>query len=328
MNATSFSAAYDKPPIDLSVVIVNWNTSQVLKACLESTLNGLQELPAEVIVVDNGSTDDSCEMVRKYFPQVRLIANKENRGFAAANNQAIRISQGRYVLLLNSDTFVLGDVLPRSIEYMDRADAVGVMGCRVLNTDGSVQLTCSRFPTLFNLLLLSSGLFRYSRPRLLGRYQILDWQRDSERDVDTVTGCYMLVRRAAMDDVGLLDEAFFFFGEETDWCKRFWNAGWRLRLAPVGEIIHHGSLSSRQCNHRRDLMLTEGLLRFHRKHGGFFTALAAWSILAAFNVSRSIFWTVRSLFSRKAEVRRRRDHFWGVLGGFHSVWPERTEAAA
>lgn len=311
----------------LSVVIVNWNTREVLRACLGSVFAELDTRTAEVFVVDNGSTDGSCKMVCEHFPEVRLIANAQNLGFAAANNQAIRRSSGRYILLLNSDTVVLKDVLTRSVAYMERSEGVGVMGCRVLNTDGSVQMTCSRFPSLLNLILLSSGVFRVSGPRFFGRYQIRDWQRDTEREVDTVTGCYMLVRRAALKNVGLLDESFFFYGEETDWCKRFLKAGWQLRFAPVGEIIHHGSLSSRQCNHRRDVMLTEGLLRFHRKHGGRFAACLAWGILAAFCISRYVFWKIQATITSDASAKNRRDHFWNVLRSFGSVWPRDVEVA-
>ena len=307
--------------MDVSIIIINWNTREVLRECLASVVSNLAGLSAEVFVVDNASTDGSCEMVAECFPDVQLIRNDSNRGFAAANNQAIRIAKGRYLLLLNSDTVVLGDVLQRSLQYMEKHSYVGVLGCRVLNGDGTTQLTCSRFPTIVNLLLLCSSLWKLPWPRIFGRYQMRDWARDSERDVDTVTGCYMFARAKAVRDVGLLDESFFFYGEETDWCKRFWNAGWRLRFAPVGEITHYGSLSSRRCNHRRDLMLTEGLLRYHRKHGGLVATTVAFAILAAFNVSRAIFWSLNAVCSRRAEVARRRDHFLGVVAGFRSVWP-------
>ena len=314
--------------MNVSIIIINWNTREVLRECLASVVANMAGLSVEVFVVDNGSTDGSCEMVAQCFPDVRLIRNESNRGFAAANNQAMRIAKGRYLLLLNSDTVVLGDVIQGSLQYMEEHSDTGILGCRVLNADGSPQMTCARFPTLANLLLLSSGLWRFSWPRILGRYQIRHWPRDCERDVDTVTGCYMFVRVEAVRDVGLLDESFFFYGEETDWCKRFWNAGWRLRFAPVGEIIHYGSLSSRKCNHRRDLMLTEGLLRYHRKHGGPAAATVAFAILALFNLSRAVFWSLRALCSRRIEVAQRRDHFLGVLAGFRSVWPKGKEEMA
>ena len=321
-------ASRQNTPIDLTIVIVSWNTRQILKECLASVCDNLHGVQAEVCVVDNASDDGSAEMVRKYFPQVRLIANTDNRGFAKANNQVIPHANGRYVLLLNSDTVVLGDVLKRSVQYMDEHDDVGVMGCRVLNEDGSVQLTCSQLPSLVNLLLLTSGLFRLEKPSFLGRYQLRDWKRDSERDVETVTGCYMVVRQEAIRKVGLFDESFFFYGEETDWCKRFAESGWKLRFAPVGEIIHYGSLSSRKCNFRRDLMLTSGLLRFHLKHNGKLAALMAWGLLANFCLLRSVYWALISFFSGGDYARERKRHFWNVLKDFRKTWPKPAEVQA
>ena len=311
--------------IDVSIIVVNWNTREVLKTCLRSVFANIDEASAEVIVVDNGSNDGSAEMVADAFPQVRLICNQDNRGFAAANNQGIHIARGKYVLLLNSDTEVLGDVISKSVDYLDQHSEVGVMGCRVLNGDGSPQLTCSRFPTLINLALLASGLSRFARPKFFGRYQIRTWERDSERDVDTVTGCYMLVRQTALEQVGTLDETFFFYGEETDWCKRFMNAGWKLRFAPVGEIIHYGSLSSRRCNHHRDLMLTRGLLRFHYKHGGRVPTAMAWCILGSFCALRSAYWSVNAALTNTEAASKRRTHFLRVLRDFNTVWPREVE---
>lgn len=310
---------------DVTIVIVNWNTRGVLRTCLDTVVRNLAGVSAELIVVDNGSTDGSPEMVTCEFPEVKLIANHDNRGFAAANNQAIRVARGKHILLLNSDTEVIGDVIAKSVEYLEQHPEVGVMGCRVLNSDRTVQLTCSQFPSLLNLILLTSGLAKLSRPKFCGRYQLRSWNRDSERDVETVTGCYMLVRREALDQVGLLDETFFFYGEETDWCKRFTDAGWKLRFAPVGEIIHHGSLSSKKCNHRRDVMLSRGLLQVHYKHGGPVPTAIAWMILASFNVSRSIFWSIMAAFSHADYAIQRRSHFVGVVKEFTSIWPGRLE---
>ena len=280
-------------------------------------------MSAEVIVVDNGSKDGSADMVAEQLRDVRIIRNSENLGFAAANNQAIQVAKGKFVLLLNSDTIVLGNVLSASLDYMKSNKDVGVMGCRVLNTDRTVQLTCSQLPSLTNLVLLTTGLFRLSRPSFCGRYQLRNWQRDSERDVQTVTGCFMLVRKIALDQVGLLDESFFFYGEETDWCKRFAQHGWKLRFAPVGEIIHHGSLSSRACNHRRDLMLSEGILRFHRKHSGVFATAIAWCLLGIFNASRFVYWQAIAWFSTAEHATQRAEHFRYVVKDFVKAWPRK-----
>ena len=305
----------------LSIIIVNWNEREMLGDCLQSFLPGLDLKKDEVIVVDNGSVDGSTEMVASRFPKVNLISNPDNRGFAAANNQALRVARGRQILLLNNDTLVHGDVLSKSSQYLDEHIDIAVLGCRVLNEAGNLQITCAQYPSLLNLVLLTSGLWKLRWPKFLGRYQMAHWKRNDERDVDTVSGCYMLVRACAINQVGQLDEQFFFFGEETDWCKRFREAGWRVSFAPVGQITHFGSVSARRHNHKRDLMLSKAMVRLHRKHSGLAAAAVIWTLLFVFNTSRALFWALRSLFSRKPEVHERFRHFTGVVREFASVWP-------
>lgn len=310
----------------LSIIIVNWNARDMLSDCLQSVADSFDPAVDEIIVVDNGSKDGSNEMVRESFPSVHLISNSQNLGFAAANNQAIELARGDYVLLLNNDTLIHGNVMTRSCHYLDTHDDVAVLGCRVLNGDGSLQLTCGQYPTLLNLLLLTSGLWKLSRPKFLGRYQMAHWKRDDERDVDTVSGCYMLVRASAIKQVGVLDEQFFFFGEETDWCKRFRDTGWGVRFAPVGEITHFGSVSARRHNHRRDVMLSKAMVRLHLKHNGVLAAAMIWTLLLIFNASRVAFWAIGSLFFRHPDVRQRRRHFSGVVLEFATVWPSSRSA--
>jgi len=312
--------------IRLSIVIVNWNTRQLLLEVLTSVRDNAPDFPYEVIVVDNGSSDGSAELVRSQFPEYLLIANLDNRGFAAANNQGFAIARGDQILLLNSDTLVHGTVLRESVRFLDQHPEIGAMGCRVLNTDGTVQLTCSQFPSLLNQFLMASGLWTIRWPRFFGRYLMTDWHRDSERDVDVITGCYLLVRRKVIDQVGVLDEAFFFFGEETDWCLRMRQAGWRLTFAPVGTITHHGSASARKLNHKRDLLLTSAKVRLHRKHFGMAAAIGCWLIAAVFNGSRAVYWSLRALVSRSPEASNRATHFRRVVGELGFAWPHKTPA--
>jgi GT2 family glycosyltransferase len=309
--------------MNLSIIIVNWNTAEMLQGCLNSVFAGLGELEAEVIVVDNGSSDNSVQMVQQVFPDVILICNSENRGFAAANNQALKIARGDFALLLNSDTVVHNDVLVRSVEYMVAHPDVGVMGCRVLNSDGTLQPTCSRFPTLPNLALLASGLWKLNWPPFLDRYQMRRWSRLDERDVEVVTGCYMMVRSIAVREVGLLDEDFFFYGEETDWCRRCSEAGWKLRFAPVGEITHYDCGSAKKLNYKRDLLLSQSLIRLHLKWGGFLSGIAAWLIVFSFTFTRALFWTVAAGFSAKQATRDRRNHFLSLIRNQFAAWPVR-----
>lgn len=312
-----------EPRPDLTIIIVSWNTQMLLRDCLASLFNTGAQARLEVFVVDNDSRDGSPDMVAAEFPTVKLIRNASNAGFAAANNQAIRMARGRHVLLLNSDTLVHPGVIDASIDYMDANPQVGAMGCRVLNGDGTVQTTCSQFPTLGNLVLLTSGLFRVPGFKFAKRYRMDDWQRDDERDVEVVSGCYMMVRCDALAMVGLLDEDFFFFGEETDWCRRFLAHGYAVRFAPVGTITHFGGGSSKSLNSRRDLMLSEATVRLHRKHGGIIPAAAAWAILLVFNTSRYAFWSLRGLMRSNGDSRRA--HFRGVVAGFNTAWPRARQ---
>lgn len=303
----------------LSIIIVNWNTLDLLRDCLESVYEGLRGQDAQVIVVDNASEDGSADMVSELFPTVELVRNSENRGFAAANNQGFALAHGKYVLLLNSDTLVHGDVLQQSVAYMEAHPQVGGFGCRVLNTDGTVQRTCSMYPSLLNTALSASGLWKLAWPRFFGRYEMSDWQRDSERTVEVVSGCYLMLPRKVIDDVGGLDETFWFFGEDDDWCRRIREAGWELKFAPVGEITHYGSASARKFEHRRDMMLTQAKVRLHRKHSGFAAAAACWALLLLFNSSRALFWSIRSLFGGPA-ARERAVHFIRITASFNKVW--------
>src|SRR5690606_9384907 len=152
----------------------------------------------EVIVVDNASSDGTSEAIRERFPDVRLIENPTNRGFAAANNQAMRVARGEYFLLLNSDTLVRGEAIAASAAYLDERPTVGAMGCRVLNPDGTLQVSCSQEPGLVNIALMACGADRLPWPRWCGRYFMRHWKRDSEREVPVVSGCYMMVRRSAV----------------------------------------------------------------------------------------------------------------------------------
>lgn len=307
-------------PVSVSVVIVNWNTREMTRDCLNSLFAGVGSLATEVIVIDNASTDGSAEMIEQEFPSVILIRNDDNLGFAKANNQGIEISRGWHVLLLNTDTLVHGDVLPASVAWLEAHPDVAAMGCRVLNTDGSVQRTCSMYPSVLNQLLQTSGLWKLPYPQFLGRFQMVHWNRDSVREVEVISGCYLLVRRNIINEIGLLDEDFFFFGEETDWCKRMRDAGWRLMFAPVGEITHHGSVSARKLDYRRDVLLTQAKVRLHLKHGGRTAAAAVWMISVVFNASRAVLWSLRAM-TGDIHARDRARHFRGTTRNISDAWP-------
>lgn len=254
-------------PVDVSVIIVNWNTVDILRDCLRSVFSETTGISFEVIVVDNASSDGSVEMIRQEFGQVILIANTENRGFAAANNQGMAIANGRYVLLLNSDTVVLDGAIQKTLAYAEQCPDTAVVGCRILNPDRSLQNSCFMFPSLLNGFLFSTFLYQlFPRSRFFGREQMTWWARDDAREVDVVTGCYMLVRRQAIEDVGVMDDGFFMYAEETDWCYRFKSKGWKNRFTPDAEIIHLGGASAPKLSARRAQITNASFVRYMRKH--------------------------------------------------------------
>lgn len=312
-------------PPDLSIVIVNWNTRDMTRDCLRSVFDALHgpdagRIGAQVILVDNASADGSADMVAAEFPQVALIRNDANRGFAAANNQGFAIATGRHILLLNSDTLVHGDALSASVAWLDAHPAAGALAIKALNADGTTQMTCHQFPSLLNQFLMASGLWKLKWPRFLGRYHMTDWARDSEREVEVISGCYLMLRRPVLDQVGPLDEDFFFFGEETDWCRRMRDAGWVLMFVPLGTFTHFGSVSAKKLNHKRDVMLAGSKVRLHRKHGGPAAAAVAWLMAALFNASRALFWTLRAALGGGAAARDRARHFRAVVGDLGVIW--------
>ena len=275
----------DQP--DVSIVIVNWNTREMLRDCLRSVYESTTTVLFETIVVDNASCDQSVEMIESEFHAVRLIKNNQNRGFGAANNQGMEIARGRYVLLLNSDTLAHKHSIDHSVQFADEHLGAGVVGCRVLNRDGSLQESCFMFPSLLNWALHASYLYKlFPRSRFFGREQMSWWDRVDERQVDVVTGCFMLVRREAIREVGVFDERFFMYAEETDWCLRFAQAGWQRWFTPGGEITHFGGGSAPKYGARRAEVTNRSFVRYAFKHWSKSRATIGVGLITAFYLSR------------------------------------------
>jgi GT2 family glycosyltransferase len=295
--------------LDVSTIIVNWNTCEILRDCLASIYAKTRDVEFEVIVVDNASSDGSVNVVKSEFPQVILLENRGNLGFAAANNQGMAIAQGRYVLLLNSDTIVLGNAIDKAFAFADNHKNTAVVGCRVLNPDRTVQTTCFMFPSLLNMLLSSSYLYKlFPKNKFFGREQMTWWNRNDTREVDVVTGCFMLVRQKAIKQVGIMDERFFMYGEETDWCYRFKQAGWKILFTPNAEIIHFGGQSSKQIAPQMTLQLRGSILQFIHKHRSRLEYNLACLLVCFFFAVRIPIWFVRFLFSRQD-----RKYSWGRM---------------
>lgn len=301
MTSTSSEPSSD---CAVSVVIVNWNTRDILNDCLASIAHETA-LPHEVIVVDNASTDGSAELVRASHPHVTLIANTRNRGFAAANNQGLRITRGRKVLLLNPDTVVLDGAIDRMTDWLDAHPDVGCVGCQVMEDETTIQRTGFADPGPLNLALVEFGIQRMApRHRIFGRSEYGDWDRRSQRDVDVVSGMFMLVPRHVLDRVGLLDEAFFVYSEEADWCRRIRNAGWRCVFAPEARILHldGGGKSTVQIRSQMYIQMQKSKMHFLRKHYSLPGVVAGRAIFLVSSVLRLLL----AAWRRNAEAAARR----------------------
>ncbi|MCR4437567.1 MAG: glycosyltransferase [bacterium] len=280
---------------ELAIIIVSYNVRDFLEQALTSVRKAVQGIAAEVWVVDNASTDGTVAMVGRSFPGVRLIANQRNVGFAAANNQVLRQSEAQVFCLLNPDTVVQEDTFRTLLAFLRAHPDVGMVGCKILNPDGSLQQACRRsIPTPWVAFTKLVGLSRlFPRSKLFGRYNLTYLDPDKTYEVEAISGSFMMVRREAVAQVGLLDETFFLYGEDLDWCLRFRNAGWKVYYVPETKIVHFKGESSRRSGFDSLRLFYQAMHLFVRKHFAsrsffplrWFLVLAIWlrAALSFFN---------------------------------------------
>ena len=243
----------------ISIIIVNYNTAAILRDCLFSLYANLKRSDFEVIVADNFSSDGSVEMIKSEFPDVRIVANRENFGFAKANNQAIPFAKGEYIFLLNPDTFVLDGNIAMLADFMGSHPEAGACGPRVLNSDRTMQRQCKRGgPTFKNLFFYYSGLWRLfpgspKWKKIAGGYFLLDKSDDAVCEVDQLSGAAMLIRKAAMGNVGPIEEKYVMYWEDTDYCFRLKAAGWKIYYVPGASIVHLGGAGGTQRHAGKNL---------------------------------------------------------------------------
>lgn len=312
----------------VSVVIVSWNTRNLLERCLISVYRSrLASAELEVLVVDNGSSDGSPEMVAERFPETLLITSSRNLGFARANNLAMQQATGDYLLLLNSDAELLGDALQRLVQCADRHPAVAVVGPQLLNPDGTVQSSRRGFPTITTAFLESTVLQRWlPRHRALQRYYLLHRGDQEMQEVDWLVGACLLVRRTAVQEAGSLDEDYFMYSEELDWCRRFAEAGWRSLYCPEARVIHYGGQSSEQDLFHRHVRFQYSKCRYFEKYHGRPFAL----ILRTFLLGNYLFLLLEDVaklpFPRKRAMRARRVSMLARVVAWHLGWLLRPGA--
>lgn len=290
--------------IPLSIIIVSWNVRRDLEVCLQS-LRGNQDVAYELIVVDNASHDDTREMLQGY-PEVRLIANADNRGFAAANNQGLAVAAGEFILLLNPDTIVPPGALRMLLDFAATKPRAGVIGPRLLNSDGSLQPSCRRFPTVRAALYRHTFLERlFPNASATRDYLMADWDHETPRDVDWLSGACMMIRREAYEQIGTLDEGFYWGSEDVDYCFRAHRAGWDVWYTPQPAVTHAIGRSTTQ-------VIIPTIIRTHRSMQRLYLKHLAQRPLARVVVSVGI-WLRAGLLISAVHWGRLRD--WVRRGG-------------
>lgn len=321
----------EKNELDLSIIIVNWNAKEYLRDCLASIFDKENSgISFEVFMVDNASSDGSVVMTNHEFPLVKAISNNRNVGFSKANNQAIILSRGRYVLLLNPDTVVLSGCLQKMLDFMDNHPETGAAGCKILNTDGEVDYfgSARRFPTPLTKFFFETHMDKtFPRSKLFGKYSMTDWARNDVREIDVLTGAFMFVRRETIDDVDLLDEDFFLLAEDIDWCYRIKEKNWKILFNPDAKIIHHLGKSIDQVKLTRLRNAILGNLTYFQKHHNLWDCFSFRVLTSLANLLKMIIWINKLIFSknRRLALDNTKSYFQAIFLSFFlkSDWKKK-----
>jgi len=289
--------------MDLSIVIVTWNSQGFIRNCLDSIFLSQGNFTSEIIVVDNGSVDETAKIVEQLYPQVNLIQNKKNLGYAKANNQGIEKAKGEYILLLNPDTQVLEDSLSLIYEFMEENPKIGALGPKLLNPDESIQSSCREFPTFSTLIWEFSGLSRlFPTSRVFGRWRMGYFNFDEQRETDQPMGSALMLRRATLEDVGAFDESFVMFFNDVDLCFRIKKGGWKIYFYPEAKVIHHKGASTRKVRAKMIWLSHLAFYKFFKKHK---TGLANRLLLFLLLIPLVLSAWVRTLFSHLGKLAGR-----------------------
>ncbi len=256
---------------DISIIIVNWKVKPLLKKCLDSILKYQEDLSLEIFVIDNNSKDGSLEMIKDHYPQVKLISLESNQGFAKANNLGLREGEGKYFLLLNPDTEIREGFFKKVIKYLDKHTAIGILGPQILNPDQTIQESVRRFPTFFSQVLVLLKLKNIlNNNKFLKHYLEKSFDYHKIQNVDQVMGAAFFIRRAVLNKIGFLDEKFFTWFEEVDYCQRAKKHGFIIKYFPEVSIIHQGGSSfQKQLAFQNQKIFNKSLLYYFKKHKSF-----------------------------------------------------------
>lgn len=292
---------------DVSIIIVSWNTLGLLRKCLQSVYDETKAHSFEIIVIDNNSPDNSAEMVRNEFPEVKLIPNNFNNGFAPANNQGLKIAKGNNILFLNPDTVVLDGAIDKMLNYLDAntKNKVGAVTCKLLNEDGTLQKSVNNFFSLWNSFIENRFFAEVFKNSNTNKRLMTFWDHNEERDYDWAYGAVILISREVFEKVGMLDERFFIYAEEMDYYFRIKNAGYRSVFLPDVEIIHYGKSSSRQQRAAMFIQNYKSFYLFLKKHYSGFTYYVyrsrATLFLSVWLLKYNLSYLIHSVFAKSTE---------------------------
>lgn len=247
---------------DLSIIIITWNALEHLKKCLDSVFKTVKEIDYEIIVVDNNSKDNTLDYV-KHFSKIKIIANNENRGVAAGRNQGIKIAQGKYILILDVDAELTSSAVENLVRFFDKNEKAGLVGPKLTYSDGSLQYSCRKFPNVLTKILRRVPF----ADKLLKEEQMRDWDHSGVKDVDYVIGACQLIRKKAIDEVGILDENIFYGPEDVDFCLRLWRGNWQVYYNPEAVVIHHEQrITKNKFFTKMTYLHIKGLIYYFWKH--------------------------------------------------------------
>lgn len=252
----------------LSIIIISYNVEKLLKDCIESIYRETKDRAFDIWIVDNNSRDNSIQMIKSNFPEINLIENKQNVGFTKANNVAISRSKSDYILLLSPDTLILQNAIEKMVSFMNQNPKVGISGCRILNEDRTLQLACRRsIPTPKVAFFRLTGLSKlFPNSKIMAKYNLTYLDPNEPHEVDAVSGAFLVIRREVIDDIGMLDENFWIYGEDLDWCLRAKKAGWKVMYYPHAEIIHYKGVGCKTNNRKTTFEFYRAMYLFHKKH--------------------------------------------------------------
>ncbi len=297
--------------MDMSIIIVNWNTKELVYNCLESIIKYTKDFQYEIILIDNASRDKSVEMIQLKFPSVILIKNKENVGFSCANNQGIRIAKGKYTMLLNSDTYIKDNAFLHMMKFMEEKNDVGICGPKVLNPDLTPQPTRIDQYKPFDSFLKILGLYNYQN-------EIDRMDYDKIQEVEVVGGCCMLFKKKVFESIGLMEESFFLYNEENDICLRASKKKWKIVFFPVSIIFHIGgsSISKKEISRKVERACYKSNIYFYKKNfskQAFFLLYMTYKFVFVVKLLELSFSYVMSLPSKKVKIKEKIESKWSLL---------------